>query len=229
MNLPDFTGTIIPVSRPDGTASTVMATLGSTPFALLVMAFLVATKGTPTPEPLPQWVGPLPDPSVTGAGLPGIPGGRSVTLYNSTLPNGTKNPSGLYNHGPMLLFVNGSFLCMWYNGPEREYERNRVVVATSRDAVAWTAPTEVFPSVNQHGEENEPFVQVNGRVYAAASDRTWGNNHDSGLQGAILMRQLLPHLGGMFWVADRRPGPSVTNQTDIPMWDDMDHQTQADV
>ena len=149
-------------------------------------------------------------------------------MYNSTLAGGSPNPQGLYNHGPMLVHHNGTFICAWYNGPQREYVENRVVFATSTDAVVWTDPQELFPAVNVHGEENEPFPVVSGRLYAAASDSAWGNKHDSGLQGALLVRRMDP-LGPIFWVARQRPDPAITNSTAYPMWTEMDPETRGDM
>ena len=59
------------------------------------------------------------------------------------------------------------WLACWYSGPQREARMNRVVFSVgSAAAENWSRPTELFPSfsspVNGHGEENEPFVIVNG-------------------------------------------------------------------
>eukprot|EP00037_Helgoeca_nana_P029094 m.346104 g.346104 ORF g.346104 m.346104 type:complete len:420 (-) comp27901_c3_seq10:245-1504(-) len=93
----------------------------------------------------------------------------------------------------------------------------------------WSTPVELFPATNSHGEENEPFYSVNGRLYAAASDGpTYGNAHDSGIRGALLMRQILgpEQFGPSFWVADQIP----SNQTvKLPLWTTMGPQIGDDV
>ena len=99
-----------------------------------------------------------------------IPHRRHVTVYNSSDPAGGNNSAGLYNHGPMVVFYGGIFLCSWYNSPLHESHGMRVLIATSEDAVSsWSEPRVVFPSVDSKGEENEPFPIINGRLYGLAS------------------------------------------------------------
>ena len=72
----------------------------------------------------------------------------------------------------------------------------------------------VFPATNPHGEENEPFaVTSDGVLYAAASDApTYGNTHDSGVRGALLMRRVYGpgKFGPIFWVASAVPPGQTT-------------------
>jgi hypothetical protein len=102
-------------------------------------------------DDVPHWVGPRPDPTVVGAGLPRLKNTRRVTVYNSSLPDGGPNPAGLYNHGPMVIYADGAldvdntlknrFICCWYNGPKVEGHGNRVVLATSPNAEVWSVTT----------------------------------------------------------------------------------------
>jgi hypothetical protein len=180
----------------------------------------------------PRWVGPPPNASLPAAGLVRLPGTRRVTVFNSSLPDGGMNPAGLYNHGPMLWRdgASGTFLCMWYNAPERESAGMRVLLATSADLASWSAPQELFPAVDAKGEENEPFALLNGSLYASATDIAWGNAHDSGERGALLMRRLLPTRGPIFWAADALPPPSVANASfRFPLYTDLDAGTRSDV
>lgn len=73
----------------------------------------------------------------------------------------------------------------------------------------------MFESVNSKGEENEPFAIIGGRLYGTASDAPWGNTHDSGVRGGLLMRRILnaTAFGPVFWAgATLPPGPD-TNHT----------------
>jgi predicted heme/steroid binding protein len=120
------------------------------------------------------------------------------------------------------------WLACWYNGPQREAHMNRVVFSVgSAAAENWSRPTELFPSVNGHGEENEPFVIVNGRLYGAASDALLGNAHDSGQQGGLLMRRIHSSsaLGPIFWAANSVPADV---NASYPLYSDMDHITAHD-
>ena len=36
---------------------------------------------------------------------------------------------------------------------------------TATDAETWSPPVTMFESINSHGEENEPFAVINGRLY----------------------------------------------------------------
>ena len=108
----------------------------------LVLAALLLEAAVAPSSPLPTWVGALPEPTKKpNEGLPVLPGARRVTVYNSSSADGGRNPEGLYNHGPMVMFVTDAlsvdpslrrhFIAAWYNGPEHEGKFNRVVLASS--------------------------------------------------------------------------------------------------
>jgi hypothetical protein len=59
------------------------------------------TPGLP-PSALPRWVGSDPDPKQPHHGLPELQGRTRITIYNSSLADGSPNPDGLYNHGARL-------------------------------------------------------------------------------------------------------------------------------
>jgi len=198
---------------------------------LLLIAVLLVYCNAAASKNIPHWVGTQPNSSAHAAGLPLLAETRRITVYNSSLHDGSKNPVGLYNHGPMLIRspVDGSFICMWYNAPERESHQMRVLIATSFDMETWSEPIEVFPSVNSKGEENEPFAMINGSVYAVASDISWNNTHDSGVRGATLMRRLLPApMGEVFWVTDYKPPHTYTNLS-FPLYTELGRDIQSDV
>eukprot|EP00037_Helgoeca_nana_P029096 m.346028 g.346028 ORF g.346028 m.346028 type:complete len:150 (-) comp27901_c3_seq4:1365-1814(-) len=88
----------------------------------------------------PVWVGALPTPTTRGAGLPQLPRLDRVTVFNTTTLDGGNSSFGLYNHGPMVVWVPemGTFLCAWYNAPLRESSHMRVLLASSQNAVDCT-------------------------------------------------------------------------------------------
>ena len=191
----------------------------------------------PLPPPLPldpnlpTWIGEASDPSKPNHGMQLMPNRRQITVYNSTTPAGGNNTNGLYNHGPMVLFFNNIFLCSWYNSPLRESHGMRVLMASSADAVAWSEPHVVFPSVDSKGEENEPFPVINGRLYGLASDVNWGNAHDTGEQGWALMRRIInsTSLGPIFWLSRSTPPSNATwGKGHYPLFSAMDATTSAD-
>jgi hypothetical protein len=191
----------------------------------------------PNPPPpldpnLPTWTGPLPDPSQPNHGMKLIPHRHHVTVYNSTTLTGGNNSVGLYNHGPMVIFYGGVFLCSWYNSPLHESHDMRVLIATSEDARDWSEPKVVFPSVDKKGEENEPFPIINGRLYGLASDVKWGNAHDSGEQGWALMRRIVNAsvFGPIFWLGQSAPPSNRTwGRVAYPLYTAMDATTRVDV
>lgn len=140
---------------------------------------------------LPHWTAQAPNASLPHSGLPLLQGIVHSTVFNATI----SQANGTYNHGPIITFFNHTFLLTWYNGPVDESHMNRVLMSISKDAKSWSEPVEVFPVVSKtgptgKGEQNEPFAIVSGRLYAAASDISWGNSHKNGTRGGLIMRQV---------------------------------------
>ncbi len=194
---------------------------------------------TPAPLLLPHWTARTPNSSLPHADLPLIAGVKHTTIFNST----TSTSNGTYNNGPTLTRWNGSFVVSWYNGPKDEGVENRVLFSTSTKGDKWAPPQELFPAVGlgktaaPKGEENEPWAHVNDRLYAACSDATWGNTHDSGVRGGLLMREVVSLsssrpggqavvLGPMFWLND--VPPAGFESYEIKTYLQMDTQTKAD-
>jgi hypothetical protein len=96
---------------------------------------------------VPRWEGPLPNNSLPASGLPVLQGTRRVTVFNSSLSDGSQNPVGLYNHGPMLTRdgIDGDFICMWYNAPQTESHMMRVMMASTQPTLFFDRF--VFPSL----------------------------------------------------------------------------------
>lgn len=143
--------------------------------------------------------------------------------------------------GPMVIYIQHTlsvdvalqdhWLACWYNGPQHEARMNRIVFSVGSTAAdEWSPPIELFPAVNGHGEENEPFAIVNGRLYGTASDVLLGNAHDSGVQGGLLMRRIqsAKNLGPIFWAASRIPD-DVNASLRYPLYTEMDDTTAHDV
>jgi hypothetical protein len=153
-----------------------------------------------------------------------MPGVKHYTVFNAT----TSRVNGTYNHGPIITRWSGSFVLSWYNGPQDEGRINRVLLATSPDAKQWSAPVEVFPALSSDGEQTEPWALVDDRLYAAASTVGWGNAHDSGIRGGLLMRRVLGlgpvSFGPIFWLGDV---PSGLEQYGFKTSGQMDKQVYA--
>eukprot|EP00729_Bicosta_minor_P023448 gene23448-12862_t len=135
---------------------------------MLLYTFCAAASlsvSTSASDHIPRWVGTLPNATLPHSGVPLLPGRRRVTVYNTTLSDGSNNTMGLYNHGPMVIYALDTFLCAWYNAPLSESHNMRVLLAASPDlsAGSWSkTPAVLFPAINSKGEENEPFPQING-------------------------------------------------------------------
>lgn len=119
--------------------------------------------------------------------------------WSATLPNSTTNATfgypllapdkathsyayraattfGTYNHGPMISYNLGLFWLEWYNGVDTEGVENRVLYATSKDAVTWSQPAVMFNSTGAIGVENEPQVLIQEeRLYSIAG--SWDVNN----------------------------------------------------
>eukprot|EP01043_Picozoa_sp_COSAG02_P076155 COSAG02_NODE_16040_length_1118_cov_1.644750_2_plen_85_part_01 len=66
----------------------------------------------------------------------------------------------------------------WYNGAKSESVQNRVLYATSADAVEWSAPAIMFNTTGKIGLENEPMIEIKSRKYAVAG--SWDVNARKG-------------------------------------------------
>ena len=134
---------------------------------------------------LPHWATTVPNVTLRpSAGLTTPKGVTHATVYRAA-------PTfGAYNHGPILTQHSGLYVMSWYNGVLDESVKNRVLFATSTDAVKWSSPRVLFnttagwhrgaaaaaararfPSGYDIGLENEPWLvgPVSGSLYAVAS------------------------------------------------------------
>lgn len=99
----------------------------------------------------------------------------------------------------------------WYNGVKSEGVRNRVLYATSSDAVAWSAPAVMFNTTGPIGLENEPMVEIEGRRYAVAGSwdvnaRKGGGCEHTGPDTPLMRRVHAPmQLGPVFWLGAEVP------------------------
>jgi hypothetical protein len=198
---------------------------------------------TPSPAPpapqlsLPHWTAHEPNSTLPHADLPLLKDVKHITIFNATLDQ----VNGTYNHGPIIGRWNESFIIIWYNGPKDEGKENRVLLSTSADGDAWTPAQELFPAIGKgqsatkKGEQDEPLAFINGRLYAACSDTSWNNTHDSGERGGLLMREVVSAsatpgaglvLGEMFWLNDKPPAGF--ESYGFKSYLEMDEQTKQD-
>jgi hypothetical protein len=123
----------------------------------------------------------------------------------------------------------------WYNGMAHEGVKNRVLYATSPDAVTWSAPAIMFNTTGKVGLENEPMIEIEGRRYAVAGSwdvnaRTGGGAEHTGPDTPMMRRVYGPgQLGPVFWLGSKVPAgyeqlgyPSYTNTQAV------DKQTRTD-
>ena len=155
----------------------------------------------------------------------------------------------------MLSHYNGYYWMEWYNGVDSEGVKNRVLYASSRDAVTWSRPAVMFNATAPGkitrgfcvlsvsltpesitiavGVENEPQVLIGGRrLYSVAG--SWDVNKRTGLGAehtgpdTPMMRRVLSptSLGPVFWLG--RQVPQGYEEFGYPTYLEMDAQTKAD-
>ena len=165
----------------------------------------------PLPPGFPHWVGRAPSVKInTSAGLAPVPQATHTTVYSAVTGDGkTKNPFGVYSHGPMITHHQGVYYMSWYNAPVGEELNKRSVYSFSTDLKNWSAPAVLFPTftqsdhgVNENGEENGPWTILNGRLYSQSGSQDAGEHHE-GITS--VMRQVAvggdsSALGKPFWL-----------------------------
>lgn len=168
----------------------------------------------------PTWNTTVPNVSVnTSGGLPPIYQ-TTYTIYNHTLQN-----DGIYNNGPIPIYYNGYFYVSWYNTlTGKESHDMRVLYSTSIDGQSWSKPMVAFENLTHVGEENEPWLIINNRLYAVSSV------YDYPFEG--LMRRITgpssnDPKGDVFWLTDVVP-PGLERRCNLTYLD-MDNITQTDV
>jgi len=180
---------------------------------------------------MPEWVGPIPDYKANAsAGLQPVPDAQHFVVYNATGRDGRPNPNGTYDHGPMVTFVNDTYLMSWYNSPVDESTDMRSIAAYSADGMTWSEPFELFPCLSHNGEENGPWTILNGRLYTQSGSQDAGMHLET-IQS--IMRRVFvsgphatPTLGPIFWL--NRTIPSGFESLGFPTYLDMDDETRSD-
>ena len=118
---------------------------------------------------IPSWDTIIPNLTINSSGgLPPI-SETTYTIYNNTLSNGTSNPNGEYNNGPIPIIWNNLTFVSWYNAPESESQYMRVLFSVSKNNIDWSLPIQAFPNFTSTGEENEPWLLINNHLYCSAS------------------------------------------------------------
>ena len=150
----------------------------------------------------------------------------SASCY--TRPEGAGGCAGTYNHGPMVTFFAGLYWMEWYNGAHTESVQNRVLFATSSDAITWSPPRVMFNTTGSKGLENEPAIIIEAprgaRRYSVAG--SWDVAMIDG--NTPLMRRVMSPdiLGPVFWL-----GPVIPKgfeHLNYRTYLEMDAQTRND-
>ena len=107
----------------------------------------------------------------------------------------------------MVTFFAGLYWMEWYNGAHAESVQNRVLFATSSDAVTWSPPRVMFNSTGSKGLQNEPAIIIGGpmggRRYSVAG--SWDVTMADG-NTPLMRRVLSPEiLGPVFWLGPVTP------------------------
>ncbi len=149
---------------------------------------------------------------------------------------------GTYNMSPMFDFFYNQFMAIWKCAPQDEDQPGqRILWSHSSDGKTWT-PTdgtnELFPNMSTTAHPAalfaEPFLHINGRVYAAASPTQFCLYPDQYF-AKLLLREVDPTrvgaFGKMFWAAGAIPAgfEEASALRGVVTLKDMDAQTQADI
>eukprot|EP01084_Bolivina_argentea_P293226 504276_1 len=169
---------------------------------------------------VPTWNTTTPNFTVNASG--GLPPINSIhfMIFNHSLAN-----NGTYNNGPIPIIWNNNFYVSWYNTQTgKESNDMRVLYSTSPDSKTWSKPMEAFPNLTHVGEENEPWLIINNRLYCSASMYNYPFQ--------ALMRQITgpsstDKKGEMFWLTDEVP-PGLERKCNLTFLD-MDNQTKSDM
>jgi hypothetical protein len=222
--------------------------------AVLLLLGTATTTSVAQPE-LPSWTAPVLDPLE-------FPYGGARPLANVTLTRlfFAVPEIGTYNMSPMLDYFFGMFHALWKCSPRDEDQAGqRVLYSHSSDGRAWT-PTdgtnEAFPNMSTTAKPAalfaEPFLHINGRVYAAASSQQFCLYPDLEHFSYLLLRQVYNNIttaaasgvaagaaptvagarfGPLFWAAPTIPAgfEEASALRGVVTVGDMDAQTQADI
>jgi hypothetical protein len=182
----------------------------------------------PPPGPFtPRWSAATPNRTINNTfGYPLLAPGSAThtTVYRASHEFGT------YNHGPIVSFWRGRYWMEWYNGVCCEGQRNRMLYATSADAVAWSRPSVMFNTTGTLVAE--PPVEIEGRKYSlatsfAAFERTGPGAEHTGADTPLMRRVFsASQLGSVFWLG--KSVPAGMEKYGYPAVPEMDAQTQAD-
>lgn len=200
---------------------------------LLLCSLYSLSVAMPSPASVPHWTAQTPNASIRPfGGLPVVPGVTTALVYNASAQ------LGLYNHVPMLVFY-GSFLAYWVNALVTEGDATRILYAQSADGVAWSAPAVLFPNLTSPGGARQslyaaPALQLNGRVYAAASPPQT-ELYPCEWAAFMLLRRvdtsMLQSFGPIFWATNDIPAglEAATAKFGILRLNETDATTQHDV
>jgi len=128
----------------------------------------VTPRGIPV---IPMWKAQMPtNDRENAAGFPILEDAKHYYVWQPTTPE-----EGTFNHFAALFFHNNRFHAMWVNNWHCENcAGQRILYSSSKDAMEWTSPVELFPSpgpVLTRGERglwlaSDRWAVVDGKLYA---------------------------------------------------------------
>jgi hypothetical protein len=193
---------------------------------------LSALLGAATADTMPHWTAPRPNASLPLAGY-----SRLNVTSTSIVAYGTPE-DGAYNHAAMIAYLDGIITLTYKNGiglAGEDKPGQRVKYAQlSVGAMAWTAPSILFPSMSTDAlpiaQFGGPFAVLRGNLYASATPAVIATGDAQGSQfclwpdgldprnagppgqqqpvGTLMLRRILPgvgQLGPVFWAATTVP------------------------
>eukprot|EP00048_Salpingoeca_helianthica_P001515 m.49791 g.49791 ORF g.49791 m.49791 type:complete len:414 (+) comp11517_c0_seq4:1122-2363(+) len=188
-------------------------------------------------QQVPSWTAPFLNPlKFPYGGAEPVPDTKLTRLFFATPEIGT------YNMSPMLSFFFGQFLASWKCAPQDEDQPGqRILYSQSHDGQTWT-PTdgtnELFPNMSTSTHHvalfAEPTLQINGRVYAAASPKQFCLYPDQYFDVLLLRRvdtTTFGKFGPIFWAAPKIPQgfEEASALRGVVTIAQMDATTQADI
>lgn len=180
---------------------------------LVTVVLPAVAAAASTPAWIPTWSAPIPDGSKPLGGLKQVSGYSATRLYKATPEIGT------YNHAAMIQYFEDVLIASWKNSPQDEdAPGQRILWSFSRDGTTWTQQSpgsvaSLFPNMSTTANPAhlfaEPFLVLNGHLYAAASPTQFCLFPDQ-YQPVLLLRRVQVDptnitLGTIFWVASRIP------------------------
>lgn len=113
-----------------------------------------------------MWEAKKPDPNLYASGF------ESINNLSDSLIFKSNEATGGYNHHPQIVHFKNMFFSMWSNHRYGEdLPGQRVLYATSYDAITWSQPRELFQSLSP--EENRKYSRLDNKPQYVISSDKW--------------------------------------------------------